>query len=245
MFYNESEHGAIASTNVNQNSGFSACGQFFNGRLLSSYPLLRRFSGSKMDSLNQHGNQRAIIRNSKGMRSDAFTTSLWCASSLSGRRPAVQNAGTLIGAVDASGMRAISNIEQTSNGAVVLQALREDGLMTSTTLTRVPSWATDAPATLLVPQENHPDHQQDSVRLMLNQRAYNFKEYQIPIPPSFRIPSSTLMSQLPVLVERKRETMPMFYGTGIYAEDGKMRFTGDVRKRLGEYEEHFPKRVRR
>jgi len=145
----------------------------------------------------------------------------------------------MIGAVDTSGMHAISNIEQTENGAVILQALREDGLMTSTTLTRIPTWAADAPATLLVPQEDHPDYQQDSLRLMLDQSAENFHEYHISSA------SSTHPSQLPVLVERKRETIPVFYGTGTCTNQGKIRFTGEARKRLGNGDECFPKRTKR
>lgn len=115
-------------------------------------------------------------------------------------------------------------MDQANQGAVILHALREDGLLASAAITQLPSWAANAPATLL-----RADHGEVGIlRLVLNQPGENFHEYVLQEDPGSH------SVELPVLLERKSDTIPIFHGSGEYIAGRGIQFRGVLRKRLAE-----------
>jgi hypothetical protein len=218
---------------------FSSCGQFFCGYPLVNFPIFEDCirSMSRVRNRTDDPSQRSRSLHAQVPRSDMTPP-----SGVISRRtenPAVYTSRTLATVFDATGMQTISNMEQTERGAVVWQALREDGLMISATLTQVPSWAAHAPAALLNHQGSGRDTGEGSIRVVLNQPGENFQKYHI--DASLNPPSD----ELPVLIKRKRETVPLYYGSGMYTETGGIRFIGEVQKRLGADDEGARKRLKR
>ncbi|KAF2185894.1 hypothetical protein K469DRAFT_687714 [Zopfia rhizophila CBS 207.26] len=217
---------------------FSDCGRYFCDLPLSSFRVFQECVDSEMQSSNRRKYQGDVVPHSKSVKSRTLASTLSHSRPLNENKPAVQTAGTLIGAADATGMHAISDLEQVTAGAVILQTLREDGLMTSATLTQLPAWAADAPAALLNSQDDDSDNQRDMVRIVLNQPGENFQKYYISAQSRAR------PVELPVILERKRDTIPIFYGRGACTDQGEIRFTGEVRKRLGPDDGGVSKRIK-
>jgi len=191
-----------------------------------------------MQSVKQRFSQKNAFSHPQRFECQTYAATLLHSQPAVRKRPAVQTVGSLIGAHNISGMNTISSIEQTNTGAVVLQALREDGLMTSAALTQLPSWAADASIALLNSQDDKLDNKQDVVRLVLNQPGENFQQYTI------NMDSPARCAELPVILERKSETLPVFYGPGAYINQTGFKFTGEVRKRLCLDDEGTRKKIK-
>jgi hypothetical protein len=148
--------------------------------------------------------------------------------------PMTQESNSLIFGRDQQGMINISELQQVvDEGALVLHTMREDGVMTSETLTRLPKWAaSNYQAALLKPFD---DDGTGKVSIVLNRAARPFQSY-----------CSDEVSDplLPTVLERNKSTITTFEGTGTYSLQGGMRFQGMSRKRLGWNEDNHGKRPR-
>jgi hypothetical protein len=148
--------------------------------------------------------------------------------------PMTQESNTLIFGRDQQGMSSISELQQVvDEGALVLQTMREDGVMTSETLTRLPKLvASNYQAALLKPFD---DDGTGKVGVVLNRSTRPFQSYR-----------SDEVSDplLPTILERDRSTITTFEGTGTYSLQGGMRSQGMSRKRLGWNEDNQRKKLR-
>jgi hypothetical protein len=133
---------------------------------------------------------------------------------------------TLYRSNTSAGLHSISQLQQTSSGAVVLQALLENQLLISETLTQLPEWASRRCQVTLLRNLNDEERDGSVVRIMLNEPGLSFRKYEIEARHQQN-------ETLPLILNRKRETILTSFGRGSYSWDSGMRFHGETHKRLG------------
>jgi hypothetical protein len=153
--------------------------------------------------------------------------------------PAIQDSSSLVRSTESTGQRSISQLYHTSSGAVVLQTLRDDELMISETLTQLPNWASKNYQVTLLRTCSAESRDSDAVHLVLNPAGRSFQLYE-----AQKDPTEQNNKTLPMILERKRETIATSFGRGMYSLEGGMRFQGHTQKRLGSMDHGEVKRRR-
>lgn len=145
--------------------------------------------------------------------------------------PVTLHSGIVLRSMEASGLAASTTLIKTSPGAVIRQAVRQDGLLVSQTLTELPQWALrHADPTVLPTQQqwstrsNHPEVQYDTafdtekgvkLQIVLNRGSQAFQEYTISRnADGIRSDSGDGVLELPLVLERHMDTAPTFIGRG-------------------------------
>jgi hypothetical protein len=156
---------------------------------LSHSPLLmNKFTNSIPDNRSATPSQQLAATNSRS------PTSLQC-TSVAQTTNAVQLSRNHNGAAQISTLRDIG-----SQGALVLQTVREDGAKISETLTRLPeSMKSNSSATVIAPNTTDSE---ETVRIVLN-KTYTTEKSS----GNFKAPPTC---HLPAVLERTRSTIPTF-----------------------------------
>jgi hypothetical protein len=162
--------------------------------------------------------------------------SIQTVSSLSnGPVPMTQQSNSLMFGRDQQGLINISELRQdVGDGALVLHTMREDGVMSSETLSRLPKWvALEYQAALLKPFGREDTGKVD---IVLNRAARPFQLYR-----------SDELSEpfLPAILERDQSTITTVVGRGTYSLEDGMFHHNMNRKRIGWDEQEYRKRQRR
>lgn len=108
----------------------------------------------------------------------------------------------------------------------MLQTLLEDKLLISETLTQLPEWALKRCQVAVLRNPNNDEQDSSTVQIVLNEPGLSFQKYEVEA-------TQQQNEILPLILERKRETIVTSFGRGNYSLDGGMRFQGETRKRLG------------
>ncbi|KAH6889381.1 hypothetical protein B0T10DRAFT_51746 [Thelonectria olida] len=149
-------------------------------------------------------------------------------------QPSVRAMGEVFSTVDASGAASISQLGNTGNAEVVLTTLREDGLMTAETVTRLPrNMARDYKASLLSTNEEGPPQQR---WIFLDREDQPFRYHRLENDEVSGV-------QFPIVLDRQQSTIPTAIGRGSYTLEEGFQVTDHPRKRLGWFEDdHQAKR---
>ena len=215
-----------------QKLNFSNCGNYFCGIRHSPLKTPRRIRGHR--SLDRSDGRRGWREPGYPPRHKASTVR---SSPMSG--PAIQDSSSLVRSTESTGQRSISQLHHTSSGAVVLQTLRDDELMISETLTQLPNWATKNCQVTLLRMCSAESRDSDAVQLVLNPAGRSFQLYE-----AQKNPTEQNNKTLPIILERKRETIATSFGRGMYSLEGSMRFQGHTHKRTGSMDHGEVKRRR-
>ena len=140
---------------------------------------------------------------------------------------AVQHTSSIVSRMDSAGLRTISTLRDSPTGALTLQTLREDGLMASQTITRLPKWVMDSGKAVVLNDLAGEDN--CSITVLVNRAPKSFESHKVGVGQP-NVPSEL---QLPLVLERHRETIPTFVGEGHYSTVNGLEFLNRPLKRLG------------
>ncbi|KAH8901103.1 hypothetical protein GQ53DRAFT_835048 [Thozetella sp. PMI_491] len=156
-----------------------------------------------------------------------------------GTQPNLQNLGEVSSFVDGSGFRAVSQLQDSGNGGIVLATLREDGIIKAEMVTRLPEQiSNDYDASLLSTSEQHDENIH---RIYLTPPDRPFMRFQVPSRKNRD--DSSLTFDSPMVIHRARNTVPTIIGHGQYMLGEDICFAEPPRKRLPYFEEdRNPKR---
>lgn len=152
--------------------------------------------------------------------------------------PTIQRQGETTSYLDTSGYRSVSRLDRSGRGAVVLQTLREDGKLKTEMLTRLPQHIdSDYTASVLRigsatnAKPGAPATEKSTSVLFLDRENRPFQKYKLPHEPDVG-DGETAAVQLPLILHRKRESIPTVHGKGFYDVDRGIGMLTGGRKRL-------------
>jgi hypothetical protein len=143
------------------------------------------------------------------------------------RTPTLQRLGEVSSYIDDSGKRSISQLRDSGHEGIVLATLKDGGRMEAELVTRLPKQISHTyQATLLSRATGTRDHERRSILLSHEERPFRRHRVQ-----------ETASMQLPLLLDRERDTIQKVSGRGTYSLDNGLGLTSKSLKRLGWFEE--------
>ncbi|KAI8628018.1 hypothetical protein F5Y19DRAFT_439227 [Xylariaceae sp. FL1651] len=137
--------------------------------------------------------------------------------------PEVQKFNTVIRSNNATGTHFLSSLERANSGAIVMQTLREDGLMLSQAITQLPEWAANIADPTVI---RGAGRDRGVVQIVVNRANRAFESYRIHAAAD----KDDITMELPLVLEREQNTIPTFVGYGSYSPEGGIEFRGERRR---------------